>query len=102
MRIAPNFVLKELDGQYLIIPIGTISPDFNGLIAVGELGLFLWDKLQENRTEEELVKLVLDEYEVDEEVAREDIFDFLQSLTEGGVLLTEDRADTKGKQAEQK
>ena len=42
--------------------------------------------LQNDVTLEELVQGVLDEYEVDEEVAREDIQEFLDALIAGGIL----------------
>lgn len=87
MHIASNFLLKELDGQYLIIPVGKIDADFNELITVNEIGVFLWEELQEERTEEELVRRILEEYEVEEDVAREDVRDFIELLQEGGVLI---------------
>ena len=87
MHIASNFLLKELDGQYLMIPVGKIDADFNELITVNEIGMFLWEELQEERTEEELVQRILEEYEVEEDVAREDVRDFIELLQKGGVLI---------------
>lgn len=87
MHIASNFLLKELDGQYLMIPVGKIDADFNELITVNEIGVFLWEELQEERTEEELVQRILEEYEVEEDVAREDVRDFIELLQEGGALI---------------
>ena len=87
MHIASNFLLKELDGQYLMIPVGKIDADFNELITVNEIGMFLWEELQEERTEEELVQRILEEYEVEEDVAREDVRDFIELLQEGGALI---------------
>ena len=87
MHIASNFLLKELDGQYLMIPVGKIDADFNEVITVNEIGVFLWEELQEERTEEELVQRILEEYEVEEDVAREDVRDFIELLQEGGALI---------------
>ena len=87
MHIASNFLLKELDGQYLMIPVGKIDADFNELITVNEIGVFLWEELQEERTEEELVQRILEEYEVEEDVAREDVRDFIELLQEGGAFI---------------
>ena len=50
------------------------------------MGVFLWNLLQEDITEEELLQKVLREYEVDETVAREDIQEFLDKLVQGGIL----------------
>lgn len=86
MKVDKEFVLREIAGDYVIIPIGRTVLSFNGLITVNEIGAFLWYLLQEDVTKEELVAKVLDEYEVDEETAREDIQEFLDTLVSGGIL----------------
>ncbi|MCI6432904.1 MAG: PqqD family protein [Oliverpabstia sp.] len=86
MKVDKEFVLREIAGDYVIIPIGRTVLSFNGLITVNEIGAFLWNLLQEDVTKEELVAKVLDEYEVDEETAREDIQEFLDTLVSGGIL----------------
>ena len=86
MKVDKEFVLREIAGDYVIIPIGRTVLSFNGLITVNEIGAFLWNLLQEDVTKEELVAIVLDEYEVDEETAREDIQEFLDTLVSGGIL----------------
>lgn len=86
MKIEKDFVLREIAGEYIIIPTGQMALQFNGLITVNEIGVFLWKMLQEGTTEEELVAAVLEEYEVDEELARKDIREFLDKLSEGKVL----------------
>ncbi|MCI6044729.1 PqqD family protein [bacterium] len=86
MKVDKEFVLREIAGDYVIIPIGRTVLSFNGLITVNEIGAFLWNLLQEDVTKEDLVAKVLDEYEVDEETAREDIQEFLDTLVSGGIL----------------
>lgn len=86
MKVEKEFVLREIAGDYVIIPTGKTVLSFNGLITVNEIGAFLWNHLQNDVTVEELVKYVLDEYEVDEETAREDILEFLDTLADGGIL----------------
>ena len=53
--------------------------------------------LQKEVTFEELVKGILDEYDVEEQVAREDIREFLDNLIAGGIL----EADKEDKDDEQ-
>lgn len=86
MRIEKDFILREIAGDYIIIPTGRTVLDFNGLITVNEVGVILWKMLQEEVTLETLVQGVLAEYDVEEEVAREDIQEFLDKLAEGGIL----------------
>ncbi len=91
LRIDNNFVLREIAGEYIIIPVGPTALKFNGLITVNEVGVLLWNMLQKEVSVEELVQGVLAEYDVQEDVAREDIKEFLDKLVEGGILDLPDR-----------
>ena len=91
MRIEKEFVLREIAGDYIIIPIGSTALEFHGLITVNEVGVTLWKMLQEEVTMEDLVQGVLAEYDVEEEVAREDIQEFLDTLVSGGILTREEK-----------
>lgn len=91
MRINKEFVLREIAGDYIIIPIGSTALEFHGLITVNEVGVTLWKMLQEEVTMEDLVQGVLAEYDVEEEVAREDIQEFLDTLVSGGILAKEEK-----------
>ena len=86
MKVQKEFVLREIAGDYVIIPTGKTVLTFNGLITVNEVGADLWKMLQSDVTFEELLRGILEEYEVDEETAREDIREFLEKLQQGGIL----------------
>lgn len=90
MRVDKEFVLREIAGDYIIIPTGKTVLEFNGLITVNEVGVFIWKMLQEETTVEQLVQSVLEEYDVEEEIAYEDILEFLGNLVERGILNKED------------
>lgn len=86
MKVEKDFVLREIAGDYIIIPTGKTVLKFNGLITVNEVGVSIWKMLQEGATLEQLVQGILDEYDVDEKTAREDIQEFLDQLDKGGIL----------------
>lgn len=86
MKIDNEFVLREIAGDYIIIPTGKTVLDFNGLITVNEVGADLWNMLQENVTIDDLLQGILKEYEVEEDAAREDIQEFLATLEKNGIL----------------
>ena len=90
MRIQKEFVLREIAGDYVIIPTGKTVLSFNGLITVNEVGAELWKMLQSEATFDDLLKGILKIYDVDEETAREDIQEFLDTLVKGGILEAED------------
>lgn len=86
MRVEKEFVLREIAGDYIIIPTGKTVLEFNGLVTVNEVGVSLWKMLQQEVTFEELVAGILEEYDVEENVAREDIREFLDKIIESGIL----------------
>lgn len=94
MRVEKEFVLREIAGDYIIIPTGSTVLEFNGLITVNEVGVTLWKMLQKEVTMEQLVSGILEEYDVEEAVAREDIQEFLNTLEKGGIL-KKDEEDAK-------
>lgn len=89
MQVKKDFILREIAGDYIIIPTEKTAIEFNGLITVNEVGVFLWRLLQNNISQEDLLKSVLEEYDVEEEVAKEDIQEFLDVLVKGGILVSE-------------
>ena len=69
----------------------------DGLITVNEVGVSIWNMLQKEVTFDKLVQGILDEYDVEEQVAREDIREFLDKLIAGGIL----KADHEDRDNEQ-
>ncbi|MBP3305731.1 MAG: PqqD family protein [Oscillospiraceae bacterium] len=90
MRIAKEFVLREIAGDYIIIPTGKTVLDFNGLITLNEVGASLWKMLQKEVTFDELLQGILDEYDVEPAAAHEDIQEFLDQLVNGGIMGAEE------------
>lgn len=86
MKINKNLVKRDIAGDTILVPVGKTVYDANGLFVLNELGSFLWDRLPEAETEEELLQAVLGEYEVTEDVARKDLRIFLDRLREMGIL----------------
>lgn len=86
MRIEKEFVLREIAGDYIVVPTGKAVLEFNGLISVNEVGASIWNMLQNEVTFEDLLQGILKEYDVEEEIAKQDIQEFLDKLIQNGIL----------------
>lgn len=86
MKISNQYILRQVAGDYVIIPTGKTTLTFNGLITVNEQGAFLWNKLSSEVTEEELVDAILEEYEIDRQTAQTDVAEFLGILRCSKIL----------------
>ena len=86
MKIEKEYILREIAGDYIIVPVRAAALEFNGMITVNETGAFLWEKLREGTTKEELLHAMLEEYEVSEKEAEADIQEFSQMLQKNKIL----------------
>lgn len=86
MKIKNNFVLRKVADSYVVVPVGSMTLDFNGMINLNETGAFLFEKMQEGATREELLKSLLEEYEVTEQLASADIDSFILKVKEADIL----------------
>lgn len=85
MKIKEGFVLREVAGQIVVLPTGD-RLDLNMMITLNDTGRFLWEHLQQDITKEELVAALLEEYDVDEELAGKSVDAFVQKLRDGQLL----------------
>lgn len=80
MIIKKELMKREIAGETFLVPLGKTVYQNNGLFVLTEVGAFLWDRLDQAQSEEELVTAVLDEYDIDEATAQTDIREFLDKL----------------------
>ena len=80
MKLKMDFILRDIVGETVLVPINESTSSFNGLITVNELGKFIWENIESSNDEDELLQRILDEYEVDREVAKADLDEFLGKL----------------------
>lgn len=86
MKIKEGFILRKVAGQNLVVPVGSNTMNFNAAITLNESAAFLWNQLNEDKTEEQLTSLMTQEYDIDEGSAKTDITVFLNVLKEHGIL----------------
>ncbi len=89
MKIRNGYMLRQIAGVSYILPVGQNIADHRRGIKLNESGLLLWNALQNQADEEELLSLLMQQYEADasdESLFREDIRHFLMQLTTLGII----------------
>ena len=80
MKTNKEYVLREISGEPLLIPTGMASQKLNGMIRLTETAAFIWKQVDTATDLEDIVEKILQEFEVDEETARRDVYGFLREL----------------------
>ena len=74
MKIKNGLELQNVCGEHILVPAGIENVDYSRIISLNPTAAFLWEKINamEEFTIEDMVSSLLEEYEVEEEIARED------------------------------
>lgn len=82
MKAKKGFLLRRLGTEYMVVAVGEVSKDFNGMIRLNETGAFYWKELEKGATEDQLVEKTLARFDdVDETTARHDVQAFLHEVS---------------------
>lgn len=80
MKIKDGFILRNVAGNHVVVPIGQATIDFNGMMSLNETGAFLFEKLQQGITRDELVEALISEYDVAQDIAAKDVDNFIKKV----------------------
>ncbi len=88
MKLKDELMLREVAGQWIVVPLGTSVVEVNGIITLTASAALLWKSIQAGGIEsaDDLAKVLLSEYSVDEATARQDAQEFLDQLNEKGLI----------------
>ena len=76
-----EFCVRELDHATIVL-----SVDGEQMHALDEVGAFIWKAIDGQRGADEILELILAEYEVSREEAARDLDEFLEQLTDRGLI----------------
>lgn len=85
-RINPDFILREIAGEYTIIPTGGNNVFSNAVMAPNETAVFLWEAFQQPSTIQDVVVEAMQKYDVTEEQIYKSISNFVKQSLEFKVL----------------
>lgn len=86
MKIKEDFILRKIADSYVVVPVNSMTLDFNGIINLNETGAFLFELLQQGATKDELLKKMIEEYSVSQKKASDDIDIFIEKVREADIL----------------
>lgn len=85
MKINNNFVLKEIDNEYVLIPLGQEVMNVKGMLKINEVGATIFNCLKQGLTVDETIEKLTNEYAADSDVIKNDALEFVALLTKYGV-----------------
>ena len=87
MRLKDDFISHNTGEDFVIIATGEATKNFNGIIKLNNMGGEIVSFLSNDISEEDIIKAIVEKYEVEYDTAKEDIRNLLDSLRKAGVIL---------------
>ena len=82
---ADTVFAQEVDGEMVLLDMN--SENYFGL---DEVGTSIWQAMQEKESLKEVFEILLEQYEVEEDVLKNDLITFVEKLEESGLVKVEE------------
>ncbi|MBR3351011.1 MAG: PqqD family protein [Erysipelotrichaceae bacterium] len=84
MKLSKNYVMHNTGSVAFLAPVS--GTDFNGMVRGNSTFGIIIEQLQHETTEEEIVRTILQEYDVEEEKAAADVHRAIEQLRKIGAI----------------
>ena len=88
MKIKKGFELQDVCGEYILVPADIEDTESDKAISLDPVAALLWAGVEQMElfTIDNMVEILLSEYEVEEEIAREDCGLIIERWDEMGII----------------
>ena len=85
-RIKPDFILREIAGEYAIVPVGSDNVFSNAVLAPNHTAVFLWKAFEQASTIQDVTIKATQNFDMTEEKIREAVDKFVKESLKYQVL----------------
>lgn len=81
-----NLVVKEIGDEKVLIPLRSNVADMEQIYTLNETAAFIWEQMDGKTNLGQIIRNLVEEYDVDAETARLDVEDFISEMREFLIL----------------
>ena len=87
MKRRKGYTLRPLGKEFILVAEGVEAVDFTRMISMNESAAFLWKAVEDKDFDAEtLVNLLMEEYDITQEIAKKDVASLLQTWKEANII----------------
>jgi methyltransferase-like protein len=76
-----SVVTRKTGNEYVLVPVTNNIADMTSVYTLNETGAFIWELIDGKKNVEDLIKAVIDKYDIDKETATRDVFSFIDNMS---------------------
>ncbi len=86
MRIKDGFVIRDVAGSKVVLPIGERQLELKGIITFNEVGAEVFNMLDGTNSVEEIVRKIAKDYEVPYDTVNADVNKLIEKMKAHGLI----------------
>ena len=87
MIFSSKYEIVDIADEYIAVPVGEGSINNKKVIALSNAAAFLLKQMSTQKTKDELIELLIDEYDLEKRIAIKDIDTFLETMINMGLII---------------
>lgn len=86
MKVSDKYLLKDLNEEKVLIPIGQTAIDMSSVVTLNDTAFFIYKAVQVGLDKNQIVEKMIQEYEIDAKTAEEDLVELINNFTKLGII----------------
>lgn len=86
MKKKENFILSNIAGEHIMMPVGPTALKFSGLILANDVSAFIWDNIEKADSPEEMAELICGQFEADYDEVQKDVTLLFEEMKKAGWI----------------
>ena len=87
MKLKDGVIFTKVADETIVVTVGEAAEAFRGMIKLNATGAFIAENMQKDFEKEDLVKLLCQQYEIDEEIATKAAESVLEKFQSVGLIV---------------
>ena len=86
-RVNPDFIVREIGDEWMLVPTGDFAQHFNGMISQNEFSHFVWSQFSEPHSVGEVLQNVHSEFDDDADAMDIEVLHQIEDFARMGLII---------------
>lgn len=86
MKIKDGFIMKDVAGSKVVLPLGERQTEIRGIITFNDIGAEVFNMLDGTNSVEEIIAKIVKDYDAPYETVKSDVEKLIEKMRENGLV----------------
>jgi hypothetical protein len=81
-----GIVTRTIAGETILVPVYGDIANMQKIFSVDPVAAFIWENIDGQKSNTDILNLIISEYDVENDIAKKDLIEFIDSLSTAGLI----------------